>query len=305
MYLHELRVRPRTLVGAGTGSPPRRTARLGRACSDLITGDNGVTLARVTLVPIRQASMSPLPGPASAAPCVDTPPPRWPLLLLLNFQKRGSGTKVPRTDSGSDGSMMDVCCTQTSDSAQSTLSAAAAAAAAAAGGAAAAAVTATGPSAACRNDCCTHPDAAEQLVASEECEFSGSEVEGPVVDKYIKGTRLIVNGWFQACRCAGAVLGLFHNILVAFQTLRLDLRRLVCTPKSTHTLAAVPYTSESRAASPRRTLPRPPAPSHPQGLQRAHGAHLGHQRAGRTPLPQVCTAGRSRPVSQMPSWAHQ
>jgi hypothetical protein len=32
---------------------------------------------------------------------------------------------------------------------------------------------------------------------------SGSEVEGPdavVDDKYIKGTRLIIGGWFQACR---------------------------------------------------------------------------------------------------------
>ncbi|KAF6264829.1 hypothetical protein COO60DRAFT_1624161 [Scenedesmus sp. NREL 46B-D3] len=29
---------------------------------------------------------------------------------------------------------------------------------------------------------------------------SGSEVDGPVNDKYIKGTRLVVGGWFQACR---------------------------------------------------------------------------------------------------------
>eukprot|EP00882_Tetradesmus_deserticola_P003396 GHRQ01003592.1.p1 GENE.GHRQ01003592.1~~GHRQ01003592.1.p1 ORF type:complete len:161 (+),score=43.22 GHRQ01003592.1:151-633(+) len=33
---------------------------------------------------------------------------------------------------------------------------------------------------------------------------SGSEVDGPVNDKYIKGTRLVVGGWFQACRCARA-----------------------------------------------------------------------------------------------------
>jgi hypothetical protein len=29
---------------------------------------------------------------------------------------------------------------------------------------------------------------------------SGSEVDGPVNDKYIKGTRLVIGGWFQACR---------------------------------------------------------------------------------------------------------
>lgn len=33
------------------------------------------------------------------------------------------------------------------------------------------------------------------------CDFgSGSEVDGPVNDKYIKGTRLVIGGWFQACR---------------------------------------------------------------------------------------------------------
>lgn len=41
----------------------------------------------------------------------------------------------------------------------------------------------------------------QQLEAQEDFEGSSSEVEGPVADdKYIKGTRLIINGWFQACR---------------------------------------------------------------------------------------------------------
>jgi hypothetical protein len=45
----------------------------------------------------------------------------------------------------------------------------------------------------------------QQLEAQEDFEGSGSEVEGPVPDdKYIKGTRLVINGWFQACRCAAA-----------------------------------------------------------------------------------------------------
>jgi hypothetical protein len=42
-----------------------------------------------------------------------------------------------------------------------------------------------------------------QLQASEEFDAgSGSEVDGPVLDddKYIKGTRLVIGGWFQACR---------------------------------------------------------------------------------------------------------
>ncbi|KAF8065763.1 hypothetical protein HT031_002823 [Scenedesmus sp. PABB004] len=29
---------------------------------------------------------------------------------------------------------------------------------------------------------------------------AGGEAEGPVNDKYIKGTRLVIGGWFQACR---------------------------------------------------------------------------------------------------------
>jgi len=41
-----------------------------------------------------------------------------------------------------------------------------------------------------------HQTAHEELEGS-----SGSEVEGPINDdKYIKGTRLIIGGWFQACR---------------------------------------------------------------------------------------------------------
>jgi len=50
------------------------------------------------------------------------------------------------------------------------------------------------------SDVAAQPDAEQQLVASEDFECSGSEVEGPVAEKYIKGTRLIVGGWFQACR---------------------------------------------------------------------------------------------------------
>lgn len=38
--------------------------------------------------------------------------------------------------------------------------------------------------------------------AGEDADGSGSEVDGPIHDdKYIKGTRLVVGGWFQACRC--------------------------------------------------------------------------------------------------------
>jgi len=47
----------------------------------------------------------------------------------------------------------------------------------------------------------------QQLEAQEDIDGSGSEVEGPVADdKYIKGTRLVINGWFQACR----YLSLWH-----------------------------------------------------------------------------------------------
>jgi hypothetical protein len=50
--------------------------------------------------------------------------------------------------------------------------------------------------------CCQHSQQ-QQLEAHEDIDGSGSEVDGPVADdKYIKGTRLIINGWFQACRCA-------------------------------------------------------------------------------------------------------
>lgn len=46
-----------------------------------------------------------------------------------------------------------------------------------------------------------HQQAQQQLTGMEEMDGSSSEVEGPVADdKYIKGTRLIINGWFQACR---------------------------------------------------------------------------------------------------------
>lgn len=41
----------------------------------------------------------------------------------------------------------------------------------------------------------------QQMEAQEDVDGSSSEVEGPVADdKYIKGTRLVINGWFQACR---------------------------------------------------------------------------------------------------------
>ncbi|GBF96881.1 hypothetical protein Rsub_09886 [Raphidocelis subcapitata] len=121
-------------------------------------------------------------------------------------QKRGSGTKVARTDSGSDGgSMMDVCGAQTSDSAQSSSQTsdlapqppAAAAAApqpqprarAAAGGAAA------------------QPDAGEPGAAeapgpggADGPDAGCCDAGGAVADEYIKGTRLRIGGWFQACR---------------------------------------------------------------------------------------------------------
>jgi hypothetical protein len=46
-----------------------------------------------------------------------------------------------------------------------------------------------------------HCQQAQQLEGAEDIEGSSSEVEGPVAgDKYIKGTRLIIGGWFQACR---------------------------------------------------------------------------------------------------------
>jgi hypothetical protein len=51
------------------------------------------------------------------------------------------------------------------------------------------------------HQCCQHSQQ-QQLEAQEDFDGSGSEVDGPVADdKYIKGTRLIINGWFQACRC--------------------------------------------------------------------------------------------------------
>jgi hypothetical protein len=48
-----------------------------------------------------------------------------------------------------------------------------------------------------------HAEQQQQQLESQEdlADGSSSEVEGPVADdKYIKGTRLIINGWFQACR---------------------------------------------------------------------------------------------------------
>eukprot|EP00879_Flechtneria_rotunda_P009227 GHRR01009660.1.p1 GENE.GHRR01009660.1~~GHRR01009660.1.p1 ORF type:complete len:188 (+),score=59.06 GHRR01009660.1:595-1158(+) len=42
----------------------------------------------------------------------------------------------------------------------------------------------------------------QELEAQEDIDGgSGTEVDGPIADdKYIKGTRLVVGGWFQACR---------------------------------------------------------------------------------------------------------
>lgn len=113
-----------------------------------------------------------------------------------------TSSKVPRTDS-SDGSMMDVCCTQgtVSDSAQSNFGPPAAPAAATPAPDYAGSLPASVQQCVRHADDCSALMDAEQLVASEDFELSGSEVDGPVVvDKYIKGTRLIINGWFQACR---------------------------------------------------------------------------------------------------------
>lgn len=62
---------------------------------------------------------------------------------------------------------------------------------------------------------------------------SGSERDVPMHDKYIRGTRLVVGGWFQACRWATDVLSnITHHIV--------DSRF--------HRLASVQHTSSQRRA---------------------------------------------------------
>ncbi len=60
----------------------------------------------------------------------------------------------------------------------------------------------------CDDSCCC-ADTGEALAAREDMEAVG-EVDGPAMapmvqaEQYIRGTRLIIGGWFQACRYVGS-----------------------------------------------------------------------------------------------------
>lgn len=104
--------------------------------------------------------------------------------------------------------MMDVCGTQTSDSAQSSFGAALAPQPPMATGVAPQLQQPQQqPPRPRAGDAAALSDAEEQEPQPDGGEGAGCEADGAVADNYIKGTRLRIGGWFQACRCGPPAAG--------------------------------------------------------------------------------------------------